>query len=126
MQREITEDRKRPWLEVHTYNHRWTASSNHKKLPQDISDLDIIAFAVVQDCNMAGSYHRIFSYTSDYQRYFDVSEISFNMPCSYRVFDLPFLDWNIGTKVVDLRTQKVYTCVQVEREYFKCLELSTI
>lgn len=120
MQREFDT---KEWLEVHTFNHRWTASSNHKHLPDNIADLDIIAFAVVQDCNMGGSYHRVFTYTSAKERFFEVTDIKAKTPLPRRIFDIPFLDWQVGTKVTDVRTQRVYECVQVEKTYFKCLEL---
>jgi hypothetical protein len=111
------------WLQVHTFKRCWTKTSNHLFIPVDIAAVDIIAFAVVQDGNMAGNYHRIFSYTSDGKRYVDIKHISLTTPLNKRYFNSGFNDWIVGTEVTDLRTNKIYQCVQVENVYFKCLEL---
>jgi len=106
----------KPWLELHSNKSKWWMASMHKNITNKHNKNDIVCYYLMQECNMAGVYHRVFTwYKGDDNRYFHVKS-SKNWD-----FNENFDDFNNDDVVLN-KYNKTYK-VLVEDKYIKILEL---
>jgi hypothetical protein len=112
----------KPWLELSTQcnmdspDYGWRTVSNNSRPTPDLNRKEILCYYIIQDCNMSGVYHRVFTwYKNDNKRYFQLkNKITWD-------FDVEFVELNNDEIFINKYGNKYK--VLVKDSFVKILEL---
>lgn len=107
---------RKPWLELFPGKGDWWISSMNMRPTPRHKKQDIICYYIMQDCNMSGEYHRVFTwYKCDSNRYFEIKNHQ-NWD-----FNEDFVNFKNDDVVLNKYNNKYKVCVK--DECIKILEL---
>ena len=107
----------KPWVELCPNTGNWWTASSNPRPKKDCDPSKIMCYYLIQECNMAGVYHRIFTwYKNDDTRYFQIkNNQNWHFPKDFK-------DYNVDGELVVNNYQNTYKVI-IHSIYVKIFEL---